>query len=436
MHIQKNKIIVSVITISLILFFQWGCAQKDERGEDETYSGGYEPEDLLTFVQGAGYPDLQFPKNQLIIQTTDTTTRDQFLGLLDEIGGTLIGQIPSLHFYQVQINTTSEEELDQLHDTLNARTEVVGITYNIICTQAGNLDFSTCPVMPDNKELYPENDDPMDTLCDYYTALEIVAGLRDSIPMGRVTIGLNEFGFNQLSGEYDDTFIEYVSEPGLVANDPHGNAITGLICADNDGSAVNGIASSFLGDKLEVAFARPSGLDIFSYACAMDEVSVVADIVVNSFYAMLGPSREEFSPIFFRARDLMRFTIENSPNVLFINAAPNVNARLTEDNAFPAGMRLDNTITVGATSSESATRMSSAYGELIDISAPGEGIWVLTGEPNGFVLSTPLGATTSLAVSQVASAAALLKSVGRHLSNRELKQYLLEYSGGEGYSGS
>ncbi|MBW1823860.1 MAG: hypothetical protein JRI87_04735, partial [Deltaproteobacteria bacterium] len=176
MHIQKNKVLVSAIIISLILFSQLGCNQKDERGEDETYSGGYNPEDLLTFAQGDGYPDLQFPKNQLLVQTINTTTRDQFLDLLDEIGGTLIGQLPSLHYYQVHVGTESEEELDRVHETLSARAEVVGITYNIICTQAGSIDFSTCPVMLDNKELYPDNDDPMDTLCDYYTALEIVAG--------------------------------------------------------------------------------------------------------------------------------------------------------------------------------------------------------------------------------------------------------------------
>jgi hypothetical protein len=43
---------------------------------------------------------------------------------------------------------------------------------------------------------------------------------------------------------------------------------------------------------------------------------------------------------------------------------------------------------------------------------------------------------SSLAAAQVASAVALLKSVGgNHLTNRELKRYLLEYIGGEGYAG-
>jgi hypothetical protein len=405
------------------------------RAEDEAYSGGYDEEDLLAFVQDEGFPDLRFPKNQLIIKAAEATTRDQFLALLDQVGGTLIGEIPPLRSYQVQVNTTSKEELRQLYDSLETRGEVEEVTYNFILTPAGSPDFLTCPVMPDNKNMYPADADPMDALSDYYTALEIVSGMRDSISMSDVTIGLVEFGFQNAGGQFDETTIQYVlGEGGGVTNDNHGNAVTGLVCADNDGGGINGIASSFLWDKLVVAFARPRGLDIFSYAVAMAAVSASADIVLNAHFAMLGPTRERFSPIFVRARNLMTDAIANSPGVLFINAAPNVNTRLTEENAFPAGIRRDNTVTVGATSSESASRASSAYGALVDISAPGEGIFVLEGDGT-LRLVGPSENATSIAAPQVASAAALLKSVDRNLSNREVKSYLLEYVGGEGFSG-
>ena len=405
------------------------------RVEDEAYSGGYDEEDLLAFVQDEGFPDLRFPKNQLIIKAAEATTRDQFVAVLDEFGGTLIGQIPSLRFYQVQVRASSEEELRQLYDSLESRGEVEEITYNFILTPAGSPDFLTCPVMPDNKNLYPADADPMDALSDYYTALEIVSGLRDSIPMRGVTIGLIEFGFQDQGGQFDETTIQYVlGEGGGVANDDHGNAVIGLVCADNDGDGINGIASSFLWDELVVAFARPRGSDIFSYAVAMAAVSESADVVVNAHFAMLGPTRERFSPIFVRARNLMADVIANSPGVLFINAAPNVNTRLTEDNAFPAGIRRDNTITVGATYSDSATRASSAYGGLVDISAPGEGIFVLRGDAN-VRITGPSEASTSFAAPQVASAAALLKSVGTSLSTFEVKSYLIDYVGGEGFAG-
>ena len=54
--------------------------------------------------------------------------------------------------------------------------------------------------------------------------------------MGRVTIGLNEKGYNPNNGEFDDYTIRNVSEVDveLDPNDGHGNAMAGIICSDND----------------------------------------------------------------------------------------------------------------------------------------------------------------------------------------------------------
>jgi hypothetical protein len=433
---------------------------------------------VLTVVQGDGYPDLQFPKNQLLIQTTDTTSRDQFLSLLDEIGGTLIGQIPSINTYQVRVSSKNKEELDQLKETFKGHSEIMRVAYNLIFTHAasfdvagtkttskdeldqlseafkrrsemlqldnncisahaGSLDFSTCPVMPDNKQMYPDHDDPFDTLCDYYTALEIVAGLRDSIPMSPVTIGLNAAGYNEANGQFDDIIIEIVGpdrdEP-LVPSDLFGNAIAGIVCADNDGSLVNGIASSFLGDKLRVVIAPHRDDDGFSYISAMIVLSTNADIVLNTFFTSNDPDTTVGDADMDTVRLFISEAIEASPDVFFINLAPP--GIPTDENTLPSGIRRDNTLTVGATLPEWPPKSHPDYYGLIDTSAPGEGFYVVAPDYNSCNKIARAYNSSYFATAQVASAVALLKSVGgNHLTQRELKRYLLEYIGGEGYTG-
>jgi hypothetical protein len=405
--------------------------------DDDAYSGVYDEEELLVLPQEEGYPQLRFPRNQLVIRATEETDREQLLALLDDVDGTLIGQIPSLRIYQTKVGTTTEEELRQLLDEVSADERVDAVSYNFLLERAGPTDLDTCPVSPDNKRQFTEHTDPMDTLCELYTALEIAWGLRDAIEMRPVTIALIELGFMADGGEFDDVDISYVGPQGMVNNDVHGNAMTGLVCADNDGAGVNGVASALLGDKLHVVFSRPAGVDLHSWVLAMSRVVGSADVVVNAFYAAIDPSRvEQLDSVIADAQALSRMAMEGWPGVTFVNAAPNTGILLTQRNAFPAGARRDNMLTVGATRSYEPTRLpGTARGDLIDVSAPGEGIYVLTDDPAHIDYVDVGEASTSLAAAQVASAVALLKSVGGELSDRELRRYLLEYVGGEGLSG-
>ena len=98
---------------------------------------------------------------------------------------------------------------------------------------------------------------------DYYTALEIMQGVRDLITMHDVTIGIIESGYSP-NHEFDDITIENVSERNargerieLESTAEHGTAVSGLICGDNDAQGINGIASTLIGDHLHVVMARP-----------------------------------------------------------------------------------------------------------------------------------------------------------------------------------
>ena len=419
MDSKNSNVIIAVSFMFFLIIFLAACT--DKRSEDEVFSGDYNLADLITIVQAGEYPDIQFPKNQLLIQASESTSRQQILDLLDEIGGTLIGQIPTVGIYQVMVRTTSKEELDQIRDSLKVRSEITGVSYNVLCTQAG-IDFSRCPVMPDIRSVYEE--DSAFNICNYYTALEIVAGLRDAIPMSRVTIGLNEFGYNPTNGEFDDITIRDVSLPGvsLDPDDAHGNAIAGIICADNDGSTngINGIASTFLEEKLEVVMSSPGNDSVVAYMASMHQLALNADIVVNALYAGPFALDDDYND----AVSMCKSIIQLYPNVLFVNAAPNLNLAVTPGNSLPAGIRSDNTLTVSAASIEDpGERMEDAgWGYEVTISAPGQ---VPVIQADGFF---EVGVGTSYAAAQVASAAALLKSVGGNpLTNAKIKLALTPF---------
>jgi hypothetical protein len=404
---------------------------------DAAYSGAYDEAELLRLEQEEGFPDLLFPRNQLLVRTAEATTRDELLTLLDDLGGRLIGQIPPLGVYQVELETTTLEELREVRTRLLEREEVESSTLNFVLHQAGSFEMDTCPVNPDNRKLYDDSEraDPMDALSGLYAAIEIVSGLWGATPMVPMTMAMIELGFQDSAGEFDDTPTRVLQE-GMVNNDHHGNAMVGLVCADNDGAGVNGIASALLRDRLDVILSRPRGDDIFSWTLAMFEVRGHADIVVNAFYAAIDTRREaELADEFAEGQLMAELAIEGNPQTWFVNAAPNVAYRLTSTNVFPVLSARHNVLTVGATVATEARRApGTAFGDRIDISAPGAGFYVLTSTP-GRVNLVEKEHWTSLATAQVASAVAMLQSMGGYMTRADLERYLLEYVGGDGFDG-
>lgn len=423
MDSKHGKMMISSFFALFIMIFLAACT--DKRSEDETYSGDYNSDDLITVVQGGDYPDIQFPKNQLIIQIAAGITRDDVLAMIDEMNIKLIGQIPTVGLYQLSVNSNTQAELDQIKEQLLSRTEVTYAGYNIICHQTD--DVGRCPVQPDLRISELECDTIPNNQTQYFTALEILQGLRDDIQMDPVTIGILEDGYNRNSGQFDDITIENVSERHadgrqveLDATDLHGNAVAGIICADNDGTVINGLASTLLEDKLRVIMARPVRYSVFQLNSALCGLAFESDIVNFNYTAGLNPDYSIIPEFWIPLRNVM----SNFGWVLFVISAPNMTGRLDSLNDLPPGdVILENTIVVtswsGANPSVRTNR--SAYGDGVDMAAPGENINVLN-EMGG----SHLRSGTSYATPQVTSAAALLQSVGgRSLTPGEIKQLML-----------
>jgi hypothetical protein len=416
-------------TLFVILLIFTSCTV-DKRGEDESFSGDYDPEDLISISQGEGFPDLSFPRNQLIIQAHSNTSREEILDLLSRLRIKMIGQIPALGIYQVRVNASDRSELDKIMQQLLSYEQISHACYNLLCSKAG--DVGECPVMPDvrlppdvtDAELRPYNQ------TQYFTALEIIQGLRDEISMDRVTIGLLEDGYNSSNGEFDDITIENVSERNADGSrvqfdesDNHGSAVTGLICADNDGNLVNGIASTLLGDKLKVIMARPRNNSFLAILTAIFNLAMASNIV-NTGY-ILGPFNDPaLIPEYWIP---FRNSMSNFPWVLFVIPAPNIDIQAADINALPPGdVTLYNTITVTSWSENDPSRraINAGSGEGVDMSAPGINISLLNDMGGAEFMSG-----TCFAAAQVTSAAALVKSVGgSDLRSREIKQCLLEAS--------
>lgn len=427
------------ISVFILLFVCAGalinCGTK--RDENAPYSTGCDNASLVTIKQSPGYPDITFPVNQLIVYTEDNMTRSEFLALLgDRRDLRVIGQIPSIGVYQLGVDATTIEELKAIRQEIVAVSGIGGAFYNI---RRSNLaDVGSCPVQPDvGLDDVSEYDKLPYYQTNYYTALEIMQGLRDKLTLHPVTIGIVEMGYDR-NAEFDDIVIENVSERSdngtrrELSSDPvfqsHGTSVAGIICADNDGTEVNGLASTLIGSSLSVVMAN-SGFDTPLWmgdcvAMAMTVIDGGADIVNASFG--YGPFDNATS---FEAREIIAgFTMAMNrfPDVLFINAAPNENVELTGNNQAPAGIRLSNSLTVSRWQHDHPERRveNAGYGAVVDISAPGEKIKTVI--PNGII--TPRGGT-SFATPMVVSAAALLKAIGGPgLSPEEIKTLLLDPS--------
>ena len=116
--------------------------------------------------------------------------------------------------------------------------------------------------------------------------------------------------------------------------------------------------------------ARPRNQSLFAYQTAINNLTDVADIIINSWFVSLSPgSEEEFSDVFDMYNDL----IYESPWSLFVNAVPTANIYVTARNSLPVGIVYDNTITVSAHDPDDPkTKLVDAgYGDMVEISDNG-----------------------------------------------------------------
>lgn len=152
-----------------------------------------------------------------------------------------------------------------------------------------------------------------------------------------------------------------------------------------------------------------------TYGEAMDSVSAI-QYVIDQGAVIINCSWS-----FFEDEKTLYDLIAANPEVLFVCAAGNSNINLDEDAIYPASYDLENVICVSSINSQGEMYEYCAYGDAVDIVAPGECVAVVLPESDVSYVDG-----TSVSSAFVTGTAALLKGYDEQLSPSEVKDIIIK----------
>ncbi len=397
------------------------------------YTGNYEYDadiyvadidESLVLSVGAeveGAPAVQFPSNQLIMIMQWASPRSEAERVVEMLGGTIVGQVPSRDYYQVELPTAAREDLDAAMELARADDAVMAVSYNILATPT-----TVCPSPCDLwDQMYLPNDRCPFYDIDFYSALTIFDQVRDSLSLYPVLVAVVDSGIQAENGEFDDITVLNLNDVSTPATDSstHGTKVASLIAADDDGAGVNGIASRMLDGTMVLLSAGALGNSHAHYYAAAERALAAGAEIVN---LSIGWAHYNTGIDLGAIRTAWRGMFLANPDTLFIAAADNVRYEITNTNYAPGGIDLPNVITVGGTAAcaphEAWTR--SAIGPRVDIAAP-SAVIPCAAKDDGHTVLYANG--NSLATPMVTSLAAILKSIDRELTPEEIKEDYIRY---------
>jgi len=375
-----------------------------------------EPDPAKIVILGGEGNYARFPTNQIILLMAKGTPRTIVEEIAAGIAGHIVGQIPIADIYQLEIPAKNIEELNASIRKIEAYTYVESASYNYM---AQKLD--DCLAESDNSKLMG------DARCqfahtDYFSALTFFDKEREHIRLYPVKVAVLDTGLAKDNGEFSDVIVLSLhssSGRNPYDDDGHGTMVTSVIAADNNGRGMNGIATRFLGNNLTLMVTEGN------------DISTMENFVYFTWAVNRGASIVNFSGGYGykdaadrkKARDQWRRFLAEFPNVLLVVAAPNDdNMELKNETiAPPAGLQLPNVVTVGGTRKCHPEKLRGAHGSLIDIYAPSEGVNVV--DRSGHTVPAT---GNSFAAPQVASLAAILKSINPGIGPQDIKfRYLI-----------
>ncbi|HPD29853.1 MAG TPA: S8 family serine peptidase [Phycisphaerae bacterium] len=391
--------------------------------DPNVYAGAVDPAMIIEQTTGTG-ATIRFAVNQLVLLMNEGTTRSTVEALAHRLGGTIVGQVPDIDFYQIELSTTTRAQLDAAVAQAEEDPNVTAAGYNV----ASRLNQS-CPAANDNAEIF-NIDKCAFTETEYYNALTMFDFFRPHLALNPVTVAVIDSGLDPTTGEFDNTDVFYLNNlrGPPVDSDPdrHGTMVCGMIAADDDMQGINGIASRFLLDNLSLAVAGWEGIQLGTSATG----SCVAHEMLYTFVAAAAGAQvinlsigyEPSDPHFRVIRETWKRRIARLPGVVFVAAAGNETTELDGNNSAPGGIGLPNLITVAGTARCEPDRPASFtnYGPVVDVAAPAEDVPVVF---DGVYVT---GSGTSFATPMVASLAAILKSIQPTLTPAQVKHYIVD----------
>ena|GEM_PF-2054458 len=351
-----------------------------------------------------------------------------------DVGLELVGQIPDVGIYQLEIRNDETEadaaiaRLAAACDALRGYEGVVTVGYNeVLAGRAVEND--------DDNSDYTRSDRCAFAVTDYYQAIPVFDQVMPYVNLSDVTVAVIDSNLWVDSDQFDEILpqTQFPGQPeGITPYDwhlhKHGTNIAAIIAGDNGDGLVNGVALRVLGDRLHLIVGDAYIWGNFyslalTLARARESVLLGADVVVLSLGRDAGSDRPNWLR---RAQAQFSRIFDASPETLFIAAAANDNFELDGNDA-PAGMPNANLLTVGGHQScdPNVRFPQSCSGPGVELAAPATTIPGLVGDnmvgPAAYSLEG-----NSFAAPFVASIAAIVKSIDPNLTGAELKEFLLD----------
>ena len=387
----------------------------------------------------------EVPVNQVGIVLKDGQTRQDAEKVAADLGGTIVGEVEFISFYQIETRGTTEADLKAALDKAAAQASVEGALPNM---QAYSRDIPCTPGSPLEDPFYADDNGRANEIIGTERAWAIIRA--SGVKLSNVQVGVLDEAVGSKSPELNGRSQIVPLEP-LDSNadvgeaDNHGTRVSQVIAADPDNGGMAGVASA-LGDKLKVTVRNrytnqprftetvPDPADptkvirrngkAYVYADfvhIMKQIEGGATIINMSFGPEMGDGNREVNYLW---RKFMAKVGQKHPQVLFVAAAANEPKDNDGRNDWPAGIKLPNVITVAGldNNGQRANFSARATGDgEVTISAPAVGV-VVGQDPLARTPETANG--TSFATPQVAAAAAMLRSINPKLTAAEIKQYL------------
>ena len=427
--------------------------------QDETLSTFKEPDpDSVIDTQGWG----SVPVNQIVVVFKEDVDKDVAENVIQEIGGSVVGELSIINLYQIETDYQTEAELLA---GMDAAREMEGVELVFPNTEIYGDGVAGIPCSPLNDPVFQNPGDAEHyRIIGMENAWRIIKG--SGVTLSKVKAGVldeaiysgnDEFnGKVKVTGDRTDSPAkkdDQIIDAGLS----HGNMVTNVIGADAGNGGMVGIAS-VLGNNLEIDVKGLLNEKKMTVSTRLNE----DDITQGSYLSEWRPITHaytitalvylkkqvddgatvincSFSPAEFAYNDewitkayekFFRAIHKTKPHVVFVASAGNKgNAEKTKGalngkNSYPGGLRLPNVITVGAINNDGtrANYSSFATGDAeVTLSAPGTEMVLGVDE-----FGQPVKASgTSFSTPQVTAAVALIQSINPKLGAAQIKELLI-----------
>ena len=463
------KRIISIVLTVLFLCSITACGTKELPSPSSGPSSFWESdntakEGLVTYkdvdpeyivnTQKWGY----VPANQVIIIFYDDVDKAAAQKAVQEMGGTIVGELEFINLYQVE---TADKTDTQLNATLAAVSGMDGVELVFPNVPSFGSDATGTPCSPLKDPAYADPANAHYNIIGMENAWKIIKG--SGVSLNKVNVGVLDEAFYTGSDEFGgkvklsgDTTDDPVKNNNQIVNGgfTHGTKVAHVIGADPENSGMVGVAG-VLEENLNInvknvfdanphyTATQADAQDLTQFTHPANGVAYIdktlvylkkmvddGATVINCSFNFKPPS-DNYEPIVKAYEKFFKKMQETKPNVIFVASAGNSGnadksqGALNGKNDCPAGIKLPNVITVGAVNNDGSRADFSSFASddaEVTLSAPGVQMVVGTDE-NG----QPIKANgTSFSAPQVTSAIALLQSINPELNAGEIKELLVK----------